>query len=128
MSFTNESIALPPHRASRFTIECDLEPRTARAGPPLDFKIYYALAHYHELGTGITVEAVRADGTRGDDLRDHDRVGDALGGADRAGASRWPATRSCGSRATSTTRATTTVRWGVGDAEMCTFLAFTDSA
>ena len=45
---------------SKFSVECDVD-RTHQESPlkrPVDFKVHYALAHYHELGTGLTIEAI----------------------------------------------------------------------
>ncbi len=126
MSFTNESITLPPHRASRMTMECDIGAAfRAREGRDIDFAFHYALAHYHELGTGITVEALRTDGTAATIYETTQRIGDALGGAiDGFSMAGFAKIRfSCNFD----NPRDTAVRWGVGDQEMCTFLAFTDS-
>ncbi|NVB77124.1 MAG: hypothetical protein HOV81_01900 [Kofleriaceae bacterium] len=126
MSFTNQSITLPPHRKSRMTMECDINTAFhAREGRDADFKFYYALAHYHELGTGLTVEALRPDGTASTIYETTHRIGDALGGAiDAFSMTGFDKLRfSCDFD----NPRDTAVRWGVGDQEMCTFLAFTDS-
>lgn len=53
ISFQNHALALPPNMQSKFTVECDLAPHhESMLGGPPDFKIYYGLGHYHELGTG----------------------------------------------------------------------------
>lgn len=126
-SFTNEAIALPPHRLSRFTLDCDIE-RAHRnvAGKAPTFSFYYALAHYHELGRGITIEGLRDDGTAQMIFETTNAVGDALGGTiapqfSMAGFSKLRF--SCNFD----NPRDTVVTWGVGDQEMCTFLAFTDS-
>lgn len=127
ISFQNQALALPPNKESRFIVECDLDPRHRGVfGRSPDFKIYYALAHYHDLGTELTVEAVRPDGTAATIYTTTTQVGDALGGPidplfDMTGFTKlrfW-----CdfyNPRAN-------VVRWGVGDQEMCVFLAFSDS-
>ena len=48
------SLALPPHGRSEFSTECDI----LHDG----FALYYAMPHYHQLGLGMTVEAVDAAG------------------------------------------------------------------
>ena len=128
MAFENESIALPPHAKSRFNIECDLGPRhQAVFGRLPDFKIYYMLPHYHSLGTGMTIEAVRDDNGAADMVfTTAKRIGDALGGPisplfDMTGHSKIRFSCSYDNPRD------TTVRWGVGDQEMCVFLAFSDS-
>jgi hypothetical protein len=133
VSFEDHALGLPPMRQSRFTVDCDLTNQwqtlfsTGKvASDHPDFKFYYALAHYHALGTGMTVEAVKPDGTAATIYTTAQHVGDALGGRidptfDMSGYSRIRF--SCDY--TNPTNAT--VRWGVGNQEMCVFLAFTDA-
>lgn len=128
MSLENLTIALPPHKISRFTIECDMGPRHQDLlGRAPDFKIYYMLAHYHSLGAGMTLEGVRdSDGTVDMIHETPARAGDALGATidppfDVTGHGKLRF--SC----TFDNPRDTTVSWGVGDQEMCMFLAFTDS-
>lgn len=127
MGFTNQSITLPPLRDSRMTLECDLgSPHQNTLSRPLDFSMYYVLAHYHELGTGVTLDAVRADGTTDRIFETIAQIGDVLGGpiAPAFSLSGYMKLRfSCNFN----NPRTTAVRWGVGDKEMCAFLAFTDS-
>ncbi len=127
ISFQNQALALPPNMASRFTVECDLAERHQFIfGNNPDFKIYYALAHYHELATKLTVEAIKPTGEAAVIYTTEDNVGDVLGGPidplfDMTGYTKLR--MSCdfyNPRAQ-------TVRWGVGDQEMCVFLAFSDS-
>lgn len=127
ISFQNQALSLPANMGSRFTVECDLRERhnyIFHRDP--DFKIYYALAHYHELGTKLTLEAVKPDGTAATVYTTEGNAGDVLGGPidplfDMTGYTKIR--MSCdffNPRATS-------VGWGVGDQEMCVFLAFSDS-
>ena len=127
VAFQNQALALPANRASRFTLECDLGSRhRALLGTDPDFQIYYTLAHYHDLGTGLTVEAVRPDGTATPIVATQPRVGELFGGPleprfDMTGYQKLRL--SCdfyNPRAD-------VVRWGAGDQEMCLYLAFTDS-
>jgi hypothetical protein len=127
VAFQNQSIALPANRPSRFTLECDLAARHRDLlGTEPDFRIYYALAHYHDLGTGLVLEAVRPDGTASTVFATEPRVGDLFGGPitplfDMTGHAKLRF--SCdfyNPRAD-------VVRWGAGDQEMCLYLAFTDS-
>lgn len=127
LSFQNAGLALPPMMQSKFSVECDLAAahRMVLNRDP-DFKIYYALAHYHELGTGLTIEAVKDNGEASVIYSTTTAVGDTLGGPinplfDMTGFTK--VRMSCNfynNRAN-------TVGWGVGDQEMCVFLAFTDS-
>ena len=129
MSFENESIAIPPQATSRFTIECDLTAKHEQLfGRPPDFKIYYMLPHYHVLGAGMTIEAIRdSDGGADMVFTTSQRIGDALGGTidppfDMTGHGKLRF--SC----EYINPRDATVGWGVGDQEMCVFLAFSDSA
>lgn len=129
MAFENETIALPPHAKSRFTVECDLSERhLALTGRLPDFKIYYMLPHYHELGAGMTIEAIRdADGSSSMVYETAQRIGDALGGPidplfDMTGHSKLRFSCSYDNPRD------TVVKWGIGDQEMCVFLAFSDSS
>ena len=96
-------------------------------GTDPSFKIHYALAHYHELGTGMNVEAVRRDGTATTIFSTEAQVGDTLGrlidpAFDMTGYTKlrfWCEFYNPRSEV---------VRWGIGDQEMCVFLAFSDSS
>jgi len=128
LSFENQSIAIPPHATSRFTVECDLAQRHQDLfGRLPDFKIYYALPHYHGLGTALTFEALR-DSDGGADMvwETTQRIGDNLGGPrdplfDMTGHSKLRF--AC----TFENPRDATVKWGVGDQEMCIIVAYTDS-
>ena len=127
MSFQTMALELPPNMQSRFSVECDLTERhVALLGRQPDFNIYYALAHYHELGTKLTLDAVKPNGEITNVYTTETKVGDALGGRiepafDFTGYAK--VRLSCeyyNPRSVS-------VGYGVGDQEMCVFLAFTDS-
>lgn len=127
LSFQNAALALPPLMNSKFSVECDLsEAHQQNLHRPVDFKIYYALAHYHELGTGLAVSAVKPNGETTEIYSTTTAVGDTLGGPvsplfDMTGYTK--VRFSCDFY----NPRTNVVRWGVGDQEMCVFLAFTDS-
>ena len=128
ISFENQALAIPGNNAtSRFITECDLSERhTALLGTNPDFNLYYALAHYHELATGLTIEAVRPDGSATTVFTTTQAVGDSLGGPIDPLFSMQGYTKlrmSCDFK----NPRPSTVRWGVGDQEMCVFLAFSDS-
>jgi hypothetical protein len=127
ISFEDQALGLPPAMRSKFSVECDLDPTSEQIfhrAP--DFHIYYALAHYHSLGTGMLVEAVKPDETAATIFSTSNHVGDALGAPidptfDMAGYTKIRFTCEYDNPRADT------VRWGVGDQEMCVFLAFSDS-
>ncbi|HWU91419.1 MAG TPA: hypothetical protein VN253_29330 [Kofleriaceae bacterium] len=127
ISFQDQALALPANRESRFTVECDLAPqhRTLFGTDP-DFHIYYVLAHYHDLGTGLTLEAVRPDGGATTIYSTKTRVGDTLGGPIEPPFAMTGYTKLRFSCDFYNPRPEV-VRWGVGDQEMCVYLAFSDS-
>jgi hypothetical protein len=127
MSFEDHALVLPPAMGSKFTVECDLAPlHNSLLGRDPDFKLYYGLAHYHELGTGFDMEAVRTDGTAATIYSTSTHIGDTLGGPIAPAFDMTGFTKLRFSCSYFNPRATE-VRWGVGDQEMCVFLAFTDS-
>jgi hypothetical protein len=133
VSFENHALGLPPDKQSRFTLDCDLQPEWdvlhgtgGVTAPTPDFKLYYALAHYHAMGTGLSIEAVRPDDTATTIFSTDQRIGDALGSAldplfDMTGYTRLRF--SCDYY----NNTSATVGWGIGTNEMCVFLAFSDS-
>jgi hypothetical protein len=130
MAFDNRALGLPPNMPSRFTIDsCDLlgaDQSPPKPWPPLNFKVYYALAHYHTLGAQMTIDAVKPDGTSATIFTTTSRVGDTLGGPidppfDMTGYAKLRF--SCDYF----NNTNATVVWGNGGGEMCVFLAFTDS-
>lgn len=127
VSFEDQALGLPPHAQSAFTLDCDLGPGYQKVlGKAPDFHVFYALAHYHVLGTGFHLDAVKPDGTTTPIFGTENMVGDALGGPvapsfDMSGYTRMRVTCDYYNDRD------TTVGWGNGDAEMCIFLAFTDS-
>jgi len=127
ISFVDHALGLPSKQPSRFSVECDLAPihqRLYQRDP--DFKLYYALAHYHELGTSLSVEAIKPDGTAATVFTTSHRAGETLGGPiaptfDMTGYTKLRLTCNYFNPREAT------VGWGVGDQEMCVFLAFSDS-
>lgn len=127
ISFENQALALPTNRASRFTTECDIGARYRELyNHDPDFKIYYALAHYHELGTGLTLEAIRPDGTASTIYSTKQAIGDTLGGMLTPAFDMTGYTKIRLSCDYFNPRSQV-VKWGIGDQEMCAFLAFSDS-
>ncbi len=127
ISFENQALALPPNMESRFSVECDFTERhNFLYGRDPDFNIFYALAHYHELGTALTIEAVKPDGQATTVFTTETAVGDAMGGPLAPAFSMAGYTKLRMTCEYYNPRAQT-VRWGIGDQEMCVFLAFSDS-
>ena len=130
IAFENHALGLPPNAQSKFTLDCDLAP--ADQSPPGNwptpaFKIYYALAHYHALGTGLELDALEPDDTTSTEVFETTAaIGDSLGGPvdppfDMTGYTRLRFSCSYYNDTASV------VTWGLGNQEMCVFLAFTDS-
>lgn len=125
LSLTYEAIEIPPNRTASFTVDCPLGQRFLDViGGPLDLKVYYALPHYHDLGRRIEIVA---SGPGGD--RTVFETMSAIG--EPAGRALTPAfdltgTESLRFSCTFQSDRSSTVRWGVGDQEMCVMLAFID--
>ena len=121
MSFENHALALPPEMQSKFTLECDLA-----AIQSTDFRLYYALAHYHALGIQLDIDAIKADGTSTSVFTTTSKIGDVLGGPIDP-LFEMGAYQKLRFSCTFYNPSSNVVRWGTGDQEMCVFLAFTDS-
>src|SRR6185436_1646960 len=95
-------------------------------GMPATYSFYYALAHYHSLGRGLSIEGVKSDGTTATIFSTTNAVGDALGGLIEPAFSvaGFPTLRFSCDFDNPTSEIVT---WGTGNGEMCTFLAWTDS-
>ena len=123
----NHALGLPANARSKFTLDCDFSTPPANATwPAMSFHVFHALAHYHKLGIGMTIEAVKPDNTAATIFDTTAMAGDSLAGSidppfDTTSYSRLRF--SC--EYDNTTAAT--VSWGNGTAEMCVFLAWTDS-
>lgn len=120
-------LSLPPRRQSRFSVECDLGPLHQQnfARDP-DFNIYYTLAHYHEYGTRMALEAVTPAGAASTIYTTTSAIGDALGGPLSPP---FPMTGNTRLRLTCEyyNNTDSMIYYGNGDGEMCVFLAFSDS-
>lgn len=111
---------LDPMKSSSFTTECLIDAaHQDRLGAPLQYELYYALAHYHGLGTYAQLEI--AGGPRdGEVLMRHDGYGDNFGHAidppiDLGQIGARGVRFSCGF----TNPRGASVGWGIGDQEMC---------
>ncbi len=123
MSFTNLALAIPPRAESLWAMDCDFS-----AGPaaPFDFRVYYALPHFHSLGTYFKLEAFGGSAAPTTIVETEPIQGDS-----------WAVTLDPPVDITGATTIRMTcgydnprdsvVRYGIGDQEMCVFLAFTDA-
>jgi hypothetical protein len=127
VTFEYHPLSLPPRKQSRFSVECDLDEKHQLIfGRAPDFKIHHALAHYHEFGTRLAIEAVKDDGTAATIYTTTTAIGDALGGTldpafDMTGYSKIRLTCDYYNNTDAM------IRYGNGDGEMCIFNAFSDS-
>jgi len=127
ISMEYHPLSLPPRKQSRFTVDCDLGPlEDANRNRTLDFNVYYTLAHYHQYGTKMVLEAVKPDDTATTIYTTSNSIGDALGGVLTPPFSMTGNTRL---RLTCEYNNNTDamIWYGNGDGEMCVFLAFSDS-
>ncbi len=126
MSFEYHPLEIAPMARSRFTMQCDLASASEGVLGPLAMHLHYVMPHYHKLGVEMKITAFGGaqDGAVVFDTMG--RTGDAVGSVldppyDLTGAT--GVSVSC----TFDNPRTDSVGWGVGDQEMCVFLAFTDS-
>jgi hypothetical protein len=113
-------LSLDPMKRSSFTTECLIDDaHQARLGAPLQYELYYALAHYHGLGVYAQLEI--AGGPRdGEVLMRHDGYGDNFGYAidpplDLGQIGARGVRFTCGFA----NPRSVGVGWGIGDQEMC---------
>ena len=126
MAIQNQGLALPARRKSRFTIECPVAEAFDTPGYDRNYNMHYVLPHYHERGTGITIEAIDAAGTATMVFANTARVGEPLGRALAPVFSMRDVEKlrfSCNYD----NQSDNSIGWGNGDGEMCIFLAFQDS-
>jgi hypothetical protein len=119
-------LSIEPMARASFTMDCDLSDTHQRVmGAPLDYKVHYALPHFHGLGRTARLEIL--GGPRdGEDLYEVMGHGMSWGRAfdppiDLAGAT--------GLRFTCTfdNPRDVTVGWGIGDQEMCVTAIFAET-
>ncbi|MBX3181599.1 MAG: hypothetical protein KIT72_12990 [Polyangiaceae bacterium] len=127
ISMTNMLLDIPPQSRSRFDMSCPIAPSyQEQLGTTPDFELFYVLPHYHELGAGLRLSMV--GGTR-DDVTIFETRG---GVGDPLGATLNPPVRFAGAEGVRLTceydnPRDVAVGYGIGDQEMCVFLAFTNS-
>ncbi len=113
-------LSLDPMANSSFTTECLIDDaHLDRLGAPLQYELYYTLAHYHSLGVYTQLEI--AGGPRdGEVLMRHDGYGENFGRAidppiDLGQIGARGVRFTCGF----TNPRNVSVGWGIGDQEMC---------
>ena len=126
LSLQYKALEIPPMSQSAFSGSCAVGDKHDEAlGRPLDLSLYYVLPHYHDLGTGLRLEALK-DGEPTTIFSEDGAVGDPLGVTlsepfDMTGYDELRFTCHYDNPRTES------VGWGIGDQEMCVLLAFTDS-
>lgn len=117
---------IPPKSVSEFTGECDVDAQFQQlVKKPMDFKLYYALPHYHALGTGFRLEVYggAADASSIFELKGYGEPGGHMFDppVDLSGAK--------GLRFTCVydNPRDEVVKYGIGDQEMCVMLGFAES-
>lgn len=126
-SFTNLALDLEPRAQSRFVMNCPIgESFENKFDKKPDFNIYYVLPHYHEMGNFFKLEAVDKDGNARTVMETEQRTGDPLGKTlspvfKMKGEETLRLT--CGYENPRSER----VYYGIGDQEMCVFLAYIDA-
>ncbi len=123
MAFDYLDLRLPPRMRSEFSMNCDF---AQAIGGPIDFKIYYALPHYHELGVGMRLELI--GGERDGEIlwESFSPIGEPWGETFDPPLDPRGATGLRVSCVYDNPR-DEVVQYGIGDQEMCLMLAFTDS-
>ena len=113
-------LKLDPQKRSAFTTECLIDAaHQDRLGQPLQYELHYTLAHYHNLGVYTQLEI--AGGPRdGEVIARHDGYGENFGQAivppiDLGQIGARGVRFTCGYA----NPRGATVRWGIGDQEMC---------
>jgi hypothetical protein len=124
MSFANWSLRIPPRSQSTFTMECDLP--AATLGERWDARLYYFLPHYHQYGRSMSLTYVGGERDGTILFETNSLVGEPLGQTlsppqEMSGAERIRF------QCTFENPTDRIIREGIGDDEMCMFLAFTDS-
>lgn len=118
---------LPPHQQSKFTVQCAIRgDHLARLHRPPDYEFFYVLPHYHYLGQSMLLEAIDEAGVARTVYEIESTVGEPLGGTLEPPVSVEGAVSlrlTCGYDNPTDDR----IVWGIGDDEMCIFLAYTDS-
>ena len=118
-------IVIPPMSETSLTGKCDFDTAQAtKTGEPLSMELYYALPHYHALGTGFRLEKLGGpdDGELIFDLESPEPRGHVFDApVDMAGTSGFRFT--CRYR----NPRTEPVSYGIGDQEMCVMLGFARS-
>ena len=124
MSFANWSLRIPPRSESTFSMDCDLS--AATLGERWDARLYYFLPHYHQYGRQMRLEYVGGERDGTVLFETNSAIGEPLGQTlsppmEMSGAEKIRL--SC----TFENPSDRTIRHGIGENEMCMFLAFTDS-
>jgi hypothetical protein len=119
LTITNEALVIPPRTRSLHEMTCTF-PEAAH------FDVHYVLPHYHGLGTSLALQAIGGTQDGAMLYESAGAVGEAWGKMLEPSVPLGGATAirvTCGYDNPRETE----VRYGLGDQEMCVFLAFTSS-
>jgi len=120
-------LKLPSGRSSEFASECGLRQAYEKfKQKPFSFRLYYALPHYHHLGTGFRL-SILGGPQHGTPIFDSDKALGDPGG--RVFDPPLDLSNSEGLRFACRFNNPTgsVVKWGIGDQEMCVMLGFSDA-
>lgn len=126
ISMTNSLLEIPPMSTSRFDLACDFAPGFREKGLEPSFDLFYVLPHYHALGSGLRLSLVGG-------ARDGETVFETRGGVgEPLGAQLDPPLPFDGAEGLRLSceyenPRDVSVGYGIGDQEMCVFLAFSNS-
>ncbi len=119
-------LQIPANSVSEFTGECDVDAQFQKLlNQPLDLQLYFALPHYHTLGTAFRLSIFGGD-------RDGESIFELDGYGDPFGYMFDPPIDLSGSKGLRFTCAydnprDKVVQYGIGDQEMCVMLGFAAS-
>ncbi|MGE3671679.1 MAG: hypothetical protein AB7K71_18560 [Polyangiaceae bacterium] len=127
VSMTNLLLTIPPRSRSRFDLACEFEPAfQEQLGEAPSFDIFYVLPHYHALGAGLRLGLIGGERDGETIFETHGGVGTPLG-AKLDPPKHFDGATGFELSCEYDNPRDETVGYGIGDQEMCVFLAFTNS-
>ncbi|MCA9633262.1 MAG: hypothetical protein KC766_36675 [Myxococcales bacterium] len=127
VSMTNLLLEIPPRSKSRFSLACEFAPAfQEKLGEVPSFDIFYVLPHYHALGSGLRLGLIGGERDGETVFETHGGVGTPLG-AKLDPPKHFDGATGFEMSCDYDNPRDDTVGYGIGDQEMCVFLAFTNS-